>query len=310
MKLSVPTLNRITASCTLLLTMFVTSQANAKDEQYLKSYTVTGTATVRVKVDDSAVRVITSDTNQVEFRVTSTGFAAISFGGKLHIDSQQNGNDVDLTVHLSPQVTILVNTKHLNTEVRMPKNANLELETSDGRVELSNLNGTIVVHTSDGAINASQLSGSIDIRTRDGDITADTLTGAFKLHSGDGKITGKTLDGKCDVSTRDGSIHLAGRFDSLDIKSGNGAITARAEPGSSIVSPWNITTRDGSVNMEVPKNLQANLDARTGDGRISLGIPVSAEGDLDTKAIHGSINGGGSTLLIRTGDGSIHLNGI
>ena len=62
--------------------------------------------------------------------------------------------------------------------------------------------------------------------------------------------------------------------------------------------------------MEVPKNLQANLDARTGDGRISLGIPVSAEGDLDTKAIHGSINGGGSTLLIRTGDGSIHLNGI
>lgn len=310
MKMSAPTLKRMAASCTLLLTLFMATQANAKEEEYAKSYLVTGPATVRIKVDDSSVRVVTSDTNQVEFRVTSEGFAAIKIGGKLHIDSQQNGNEVDLTVRVSPQLTILFNTKRLNTEVWMPKNADLQLETSDGRVELSNLNGTIMVRTSNGAVNASQLSGSIDINTKDGDITADALSGSFKLHSGDGKISGEALDGKCDVSTRDGSIHVAGRFDSLDLKSGNGPVTARAERGSSIVSAWSIATKDGSVNMEVPKNLQAKLDARTGDGRISLGIPVSAEGDFDKKAIRGSINGGGATLSIRTGDGSIRLNAI
>jgi DUF4097 and DUF4098 domain-containing protein YvlB len=254
--------------------------------------------------------VITSDTNQVEFRVTSQGFAAINIGGKLHIDSQQNGNEVELTVRLSPRVTIGFNNKRLSTEVRMPKNANLQLETSDGRVELSNLNGNIVVHTSDGAVNASQLSGSIDIRSKDGDIAADTLTGAFKLQSGDGKISGTALDGKCEVFTSDGSIHVAGRFDSIDIKSANGAVTARAEPGSKVSSTWSIATKDGSVTVEVPKNLQANLDARTANGHISLGIPVSVEGDLGKKTVYGSINGGGPTLFIRTGDGSIHLNGI
>ncbi len=284
--------------------------ARAGAEEYEKSYTVTGRASVRVKVDDSMVRVLTSDAQQVEFRVTSEGFAAIKIGGKLHIDSQQNGNEVELTVHLSPQLTLLFNTKRLSTEIRMPKDADLQIETSDGRVELSNLNGTIVVNTSNGAVNASKLSGSIDIRTKDGDITADALSGSFKLHSGDGKISGAALDGKCNASTSDGAIHVAGRFDSLDISSGNGRVTARAEPGSTLTSPWSVTTKDGSVTVEVPKNLQANLDARTGDGRISLGIPISVEGDLGKKAVHGSLNGGGPALLIRTGDGSIHLNGI
>lgn len=308
MQPSTAVLKRIAVPCTFLFAMLLAARAGA--EEYSKSYTVTGRPTVRVKVDDSMVRVVTSDTDQVEFRVTSAGFAAIKIGGKLHIDSQQNGNDVELSVRMSPQLTLLFNTKRFSTEVRMPKNADLQIETSDGRVELSDLNGTIVVNTSNGAVDASALSGSIDIRTKDGDITADTLTGAFKLHSGNGKISGRALDGKCDASTSDGAIHVAGRFDSLDIRSGNGRVTARAEAGSTITSAWSITTRDGSVTVEVPKTLQANLDARTGDGRIMLGIPISVEGDLGKKVVHGSLNGGGAGLLIHTGDGSIRLTGI
>jgi hypothetical protein len=288
--------------------LFAAARAGA--EEYSKSFTVTGPATVRVKVDNSRVLVVTSDTNQVEFRVKSEGFAAIKIGGQLHIDSQQNGNVVELTARVSPQLTLLLNTKRLSTEVRMPKNADLQVETSDGRVELANLTGKIVVHTASGAVKASQLSGSIDIRTKDGDIAADALSGEFKLDSGNGKITATGLDGKCAVFTSDGSIHVDGRFDALDIESSNGAVTARAELGSKISSSWNIATKDGTVTVEVPKDLQANLNARTDDGHISLGIPVSADGDLGKQAVRGAINGGGPTFFIRTGDGSIRLNGI
>ena len=308
MIIATPTFKRIAVPCTLLLTVALASRVNA--EEYLKSYTVTGQASVRIKVDDSSVQVITSDSNQVDFRVTSEGFAAINVGGKLHVDSQQNGNQVELTVRLSPGVTLGFSNRKLTTVVRMPKNADLQLETSDGHVELSDLKGNIVVHTSDGEIKASQLSGTIDMRTKDGDIAADRLSGTFKLHSGDGKINATQLDGKCDVSTGDGSIRVAGRFDSLDIKSGDGAVTARAELGSTMSSTWSIATKDGGVDVTIPNNLQANLDASTGDGRISLGLPVLVQGDLGKKAVHGAINGGGPTLLIHTGDGSIHLNGI
>ena len=308
MNTSTPTLTGIAFPGALLLTMMLVSRAHA--EEYVKSYTVAGPATVRIKVDDSSVHVVTSETNRVEFRVTSQGFSAIEIGGKLHIDSQQNGNDVELTVRLASRVVLGFNNKRLTTEVRMPKNADLQIDTSDGRVELSELNGNITVHTSDGAIKASQLSGSIDLRSGDGDIVADALTGTFKLHSGDGKISATGLDGKCDISTSDGSIHAAGRFDSLDLKSSDGAVTARAETGSKLAAMWSIATKDGRVDVEIPKELQANLDASTNDGHITLGLPVSMQGDIGKKAVHGAINGGGPTLFIHTGDGSIRLNGI
>ncbi|HXP67113.1 MAG TPA: DUF4097 family beta strand repeat-containing protein [Steroidobacteraceae bacterium] len=308
MNTSTPTLKGIAIPGAFLLTMMLVSRAHA--EEYVKSYKVTGPAMVRVKVDDSSVHVITSDTDQVEFRVTSQGFSTIEIGGKLHIDSQQNGNEVELTVKLASRVVIGFNNKRLSTEVRMPKNADLQIDTSDGRVELADLNGNITVHTSDGAIRASKLSGTIDLRSSDGDITADALTGTFKLHSADGKINATGLDGKCDISTSDGSIHAAGRFDSLDLKSSDGPVTARAESGSKMTSMWSIATKDGRVDVDIPKELQANLDASTGDGHINLGLPVSMQGDIGKKAVHGTLNGGGPTLFIHTGDGSIRLNGI
>ena len=308
MNIAMPTCKRIALPCTLLLTTALASRVNA--EEYLKTYTVTAQPTVRIRVDDSKVHVVTSDTNQVEFRVTAEGFATINIGGKLHVDSQQNGNQVELNVRVSPGVMIGFSNKRLSTEVRMPKNADLQLETSDGHVELSDLKGNIVVHTKDGGIKASQLSGSIDIRSSDGDIEADTLTGAFKLHSLDGKINALHLDGKCDVSTSDGAIQVAGRFDSLDVKSSDGTVSARVEPGSKMSSAWSIRTTDGRIDMEIPKGLQANLDASTRDGHISLGLPVSVEGELGKKSVHGTINGGGPTLVLHTGDGSIRLTGI
>jgi hypothetical protein len=308
MNTSTPTLKGFAIPGAFLLTMMLVSRAHA--EEYLKSYTVSGPATVRIKVDDSTVHVVTSDTNQVEFRVTSKGFSAVEIGGKLHIDSQQNGNDVELTVKLSSRIVVGFNNKRINTEVRMPKNADLQIDTSDGRVDLADVNGNIKVHTSDGAISASKLSGTIELRSSDGSISADALTGAFKLHSGDGKISGTGLDGKCDISTGSGSIQVAGRFDSLDLKSGDGAVTARAEPGSKLTSMWSIATTDGHVEVEIPKDLQANLDASTNDGHITLGLPVSMQGDISRKSVKGTLNGGGSTLFIHSGDGSIRLNGI
>ncbi len=156
MNIAMPTCKRIALPCTLLLTTALASRVNA--EEYLKTYTVTAQPTVRIRVDDSKVHVVTSDTNQVEFRVTAEGFATINIGGKLHVDSQQNGNQVELNVRVSPGVMIGFSNKRLSTEVRMPKNADLQLETSDGHVELSDLQGQHCrSHVRTARIKASQL---------------------------------------------------------------------------------------------------------------------------------------------------------
>jgi len=36
-------------------------------------------------------------------------------------------------------------------------------------------------------------------------------------------------------------------------------------------------------------------------------MPVTTEGKIREGEIHGKLNGGGNALVIRTGDGSIHL---
>jgi hypothetical protein len=108
-----------------------------------------GAATIELKLtffgafmDIAAATVmrLTSDTHQIEFRVTSEGSATINIGAKPRIDSQQNGNQVELTVLRKPGISIGFSDKRLRTEVRMPKDADLQVETADGSVNISSVN--------------------------------------------------------------------------------------------------------------------------------------------------------------------------
>lgn len=308
MDIAAATVKRLGAPGAILLALGFASNAHA--EEYLKSYTVTGRADVHVHVDDSSVHILTSDTHQIEFRVTSEGSATINIGAKLRIDSQQNGNQVELTVLRKPGISIGFSDKRLRTEVRMPKDADLQVETADGSVNISSVNGNIAIKTTDGSVKAAELAGKIEVRTADGSINVETLAGESSLHSVDGAIGVAHVDGKCEASSADGSIHLAGRFDSLDIKSTDGGVVAKVAPGSTMASAWSIRTADGSVELALPQDFRANLDASTRAGHISLGLPVAVQGNIGKTEVRGTMNGGGPALAIHTSDGSIHIKSI
>ena len=98
-----------------------------------------------------------------------------------------------------------------------------------------------------------------------------------------------------------------GRFDELELKTGDGHVDVRATQGSSLAAGWRLETGDGSVSLEVPGDLAADVDLHTSDGHIDLDMPVTTEGKIRQNEVHGKLNGGGNPLTIRTGDGSIHL---
>ena len=128
-----------------------------------------------------------------------------------------------------------------------------------------------MISTGDGSVKAHSLSGNVDLHTGDGSITVEGLKGDIKLRTGDGSVEARGLDGKVNADSGDGHIKLEGRFDSLNIRTGDGGVEAHANNGSRMNSAWNIHTGDGSVDMTLPGDLQANIDASTGDGHISLG---------------------------------------
>jgi DUF4097 and DUF4098 domain-containing protein YvlB len=261
--------------------------ATVHADEYAKSFTIAKRASVRVDTNDGSVNVITGDAPQVEFRVEYQGYV---LDKSLQIDSNQHGDEVELIARIPGKWHFSLGTnRRLHIEVRMPKDADLQIRTGDG------------------SIKAGGLSGNIDLHSGDGALSVNSLKGAIRLHTGDGSIEGSDLDGKCDAVSGDGRIRLAGRFDVLNAKSGDGSIGVDALQGSKLDSPWNVSSGDGSIEVALPANLPADIDATTGDGHISSDIPITMDGIISKSRVRGKMNGGGSTLTIHTGDGSIHL---
>jgi DUF4097 and DUF4098 domain-containing protein YvlB len=295
-------------SAAVIILLGAVSQAQA--EEYSKSYAVSGRPTVHVRVDDSRVRVITSDTRQVDFNVKREGTSGLELGRGLKINSQQDDDHVELSVLHQPGISIMFTEHHLMTEVHMPRDADLRIETRDGSVDLAAVNGNVTIHSTDGAINASQLTGKIEIQSVDGSIMTDNLKGDVRLHSTDGAITVTHLDGQCDVTSTDGSLRAEGRFDSLRLVSTDGSVVAKVAEGSRMTSAWSIRTVDGSVDVLLPKNFQADINASTRDGHIKLALPVTVQGEISQSKVQGTLNGGGPELTLKSTDGSIRLGSL
>ena len=239
-------------------------------DEWSKTYTLTGKPDLRVETSDANIRVSVWDQNTIEAKVTTTRYK-IGEGG-ITIEEHQNGDMVEIEVR-HPRHGLIVDwgQHRVDVEIHMPREGKVKLSTGDGRIEIGGLKGEMDLHTGDGS---------------------ETLDG---------------VDGKLRASTGDGHITANGRFDELDLKTGDGRVEVRAAVGSSLSSGWRLETGDGGVTLEVPGDLAADVDLHTGDGQIDLDMPVTTEGKLRRNEIHGKLNGGGSPLMIHTGDGSIHL---
>jgi DUF4097 and DUF4098 domain-containing protein YvlB len=291
-----------------LLTLAAVAPGAHAEQDYAKTFSVSGRAQVRIDTNDGAVRVMTSaDAKQVEFHVFYQGY---QLEKDLHVESRQNGDSVELNAHVAGHWGISWghNSRTLRIEVHMPQNADLQVQTGDGSVETEELAGNLNIHTGDGSVKSHTVKGNLDIYTGDGSITVDGAKGDIRLRTGDGHIEARGLDGTLEATSGDGHITIAGRFDGLTIKTGDGSIDAHAMAGSQLKAGWTVHTGDGSVDFAIPGDLQANIDASTRDGHISLGIPVTVDGTFSSSQIHGKMNGGGQSLTISTGDGAIRLS--
>jgi DUF4097 and DUF4098 domain-containing protein YvlB len=255
----------------LIVALSVATALPARADEWSKTFTLTGKPDLRVETSDANIRVETWDQNTIEAQVMTTRYKIGEDGIK--IVEHQTGDLVEL-------------------EVRYPHTHGIIIDWGQRRVD-------VVIHM--------PREGKVNLRTTDGKIEIRGLKGEMDLHSGDGSETLDAVDGKLRATTGDGHIRANGRFDELDMKTGDGGVDVRAAAGSSLSSTWRMETGDGSVSLEVPENLAADVDLHTGDGHIDLEIPVTSAGKIRENEVRGKMNGGGNLMTIRTGDGSIHL---
>jgi DUF4097 and DUF4098 domain-containing protein YvlB len=184
----------------------------------------------------------------------------------------------------------------------------LSLKTSDGHLTVSDLKGDVRLAAADGDIEAANCSGTIEVNVADGDINANAFSGSIRLRSADGRIVLNNSEGNVEAKSADGRVTLQGLFKSVNARTADGRLEVRANEGSSVASPWNLKTSDGSLLLHLPDTIQADFDIRTGDGRIVTDLPISIVGPVSDHHLSGKINGGGSLVMIQTADGGITIS--
>jgi len=284
-------MNRTVLAGTFLTMLALSTLAatSTRADDWSKTYPISARADLRVSTDDGDVTIIGSDQKQIDARVTTEGYKLSS--SEVRIEESQNGDHVVISVKVPHFNFSFFGSRHksIKVELHVPRDLELEVETSDGNVVAQNV------------------AGRVHFNTGDGNVTATGVHGDIRLHTGDGHITGTNFDGTLDASTGDGNLQISGRFDSLTLKTGDGNIEAQAGGGSKVANAWTVRSGDGHITMRVPADLNANVDAHTGDGSITLDIPITVAGSLSHSSVHGKLNAGGGTLSISSGDGSIHL---
>jgi DUF4097 and DUF4098 domain-containing protein YvlB len=244
--------------------------------------------------------------HSVSARVTTKGW---DIGGDgINILEHQSGNNIDIEVKF-PKKVFQINwgNRHVDIEIKVPREANVDVNTGDGDVDVQGINGTAVVRSGDGKLKLSNLDGSLQAHTGDGDIDMQNVRGEVSLHTGDGRIDATGVDGSLRAETGDGRIRINGRFDLLDIKTGDGGIEASATAGSKLEGNWRLSTGDGDLTLRMQESISADVELKTNDGHIDMGIPVTILGRSGERELHGRINGGGKLISLKTGDGSIRL---
>jgi hypothetical protein len=259
-----------------------------------KRFTVSGEPDLHLRTFDGSIQLKSWDRNEVLVEIEKHGPDSDA-AKALVVNATQEGNRVTVDVpnprgerdgfHIgqSPSVSLVV--------------------TAPRRMKLD-------AHTGDGSVSADNIAGTIGIDTGDGSIRIRRIEGALKAHTGDGSIDIDDAVGRVEAQSGDGSINVGGRFELVDVRSGDGSVHVDAKEGSALKSDWSISTGDGSIAVELPGNIDAELDAHSNDGRVRANgfSGVSNRNEDDHGSARGTLGKGGRTLRLRSGDGSIAIN--
>jgi DUF4097 and DUF4098 domain-containing protein YvlB len=241
----------------------------ASADQWSKSYPVSGKPDVWVSTGDGSVKIDVWDESRIEARIDTVGY---EINKDFRLEESQSGNRVRIeTKFPDTQWGLHASRRSLMVTLKVPRESNL------------------------------------DIHTGDGSLTVVGATGDLRLRSGDGAIDAKGIGGRLTASSGDGRVSVEGRFDLLNLHTGDGPVEAAARAGSTAAESWSMTTGDGSVTLRLPDEFKADVDAHTGDGSITVDLPLTVTGTIERSHVRGTLNGGGGSVTVRTGDGSIHL---
>jgi len=128
----------------------------------------------------------------------------------------------------------------------------------------------------------------LQIDNTNGAIEASDVTGSHKIETTNGHIGLVRCAGNVDAETTNGSIEA----ELTSVNAGRG---------------MHLETTNGHITTRLPRTFAASIDAVNTNGSIESDLPVTTVGTHSKHELHGTMNGGGPELRLRTTNGSIRI---
>lgn len=127
---------------------------------------------------------------------------------------------------------------------------------------------------------------NVEVNTVNGDVSIDELRG---------EVEARTVNGDVRAASSGGAVRAS---------TVNGGIRAKGQIGDSGLE---YSTVNGSIEIELPTNANADVDLSTVNGRVTSDFPITFTGEINPRRIQAELGSGGPRLRARTVNGGIRL---
>lgn len=131
-------------------------------------------------------------------------------------------------------------------------------------------------------------SFDVNAGSTNGRVEAIDCNGRIRLETTNGKITADNISGSVRCNTTNGSIKV-----SLV------EVNDREE--------MNFSSTNGSISLYLPRDIDADIKARTTNGSINCNLNITEQYGHSKKHLDAVINNGGTYIYLKTTNGSIHI---
>jgi hypothetical protein len=146
-------------------------------------------------------------------------------------------------------------------------------------------------------VSAGTVNGEMRVHDVTSDVSAMTVNGLVEVMNVGGEVRANTVNGRVDVSTRTGPVRANTVNGDINVRMGS-----LARDGE-----MSFHSVNGSITVETPPGLDADVSLDTMHGSITSDWPVQLSGRFGPRHAEGTIGRGGRSIKLRTLNGSVEL---
>lgn len=259
------------------------------------SFDVTGAVNLDVSTSNARVTVVgVEGQTSVEVLATlrSRGGSLIEASRRVSqvvVEMSHDGNHIVLSYDASAHPWDVRRYSSVDFEVTVPPTVDVDVDTSNGQIGISEVIGILQLYTSNGAIGVSDVVGEVDASTSNGTIAVDTFEGILDLNTSNGRIEMESVVAVVDAQTSNGQIEFSGMLiNEFDHR---------------------MITSNGRIDVALPADASLIVEARTSNASISTNLPLI--GDTAGNEWSAVLNPPAIGMLtLETSNGGIEIHGI